>query len=294
MTNIAITIDDNYAQHACVMLESLKSNHKDPVTIYCIYDRLSDINLTILKDHFSKTSISLIFKQFDSSVISDMPIKAGSHVSIATYFRILLPEILEDLDEVVFLDSDIVITDDLSGLLNADISGYPVAAAEDLSLTDALKAQYNISKGFAYFNAGILKMNLKYFRDNNLTKKILNFINEFPEKCVFWDQDALNNVIRGHFSPLALRFNILPPYFESTSNTDLLSAIKDPAIVHFSGGGNCKPWFYYNNHPYKKFYYLHLKNTPFADYREPDRPDLPTIIKEDLIKLVKRLYRKFK
>jgi lipopolysaccharide biosynthesis glycosyltransferase len=63
--------------------------------------------------------------------LPDLPVKSGDHVTIATFFRIWIPEILKDLDEVLFLDSDIIIDGDISYLLDLDVRHYPLAAAKD-------------------------------------------------------------------------------------------------------------------------------------------------------------------
>ena len=54
------------------------------------------------------------------------------HVSLATYFRILIPRILPaDIDKVLFLDSDVIVRAPVAELYNQSIDGYTHAAVEN-------------------------------------------------------------------------------------------------------------------------------------------------------------------
>ena len=285
--HIAITIDDDYIQHACVMLESLKAFLIHGITIHCIYAQLSNKNIELLKRQFSRSVFSFQFYPINNYDLSFVIVRPGDHVSIATYFRILLPNILTSLEKVLFLDTDIIINGSIDALFNMDISGLPVAAVEDIGMGNIKKESMGIPDGKPYFNAGVLLMNLEYFRAHDLVSKILLFIKEYPERCEFWDQDALNATITGNIYALPYKYNVQSNSYSYEGNDmDVNDAMKCPVIIHFTGAGYCKPWFYHNNHPFKKLYYKHLQLTPFRRYREPDRPTAFQVFKRMLKRII--------
>ncbi|RFZ90670.1 glycosyltransferase family 8 protein [Mucilaginibacter conchicola] len=270
---IAITIDNNYIQHACVMLKSLEANVKQPVDVHCVFEDLNDKNIVLLKKVFNNSHVKLHFVRFDTSVLPQLPIKANDHVTSATFFRIWLPHLFKDLKQILFMDTDIVINGDISEMLNLDITDYPVAAIPDLGMSDAKKQGLGITGDKLYINAGILLINLQYFREHHLTETIAQFITEHPGLCEFWDQDAINATIKGNFYRLDYKYNVQSGFYERPAEEPALkAAIEHPVIVHYTGGGVCKPWFYKNTHPERQLYYKYLKLTPFRFYYPPDLP----------------------
>jgi lipopolysaccharide biosynthesis glycosyltransferase len=205
---IAITIDNNYIQHACVMLKSLAANVESPVDVYCIFDNLSQQNIHLMEKAFGNTSVRLHFLPFNSDVLPQLPIKSTDHVTSAAFFRIWLPYLLPGYKQVLFMDTDLIINADIGEILNLDISGYPVAAVPELGTSDAKKQSLGIDVSKPYLNSGVLLVNLSYFRENRLTEKISDFITKYPGLCEFWDQDAINAVIKGDFYRLGYKYNV--------------------------------------------------------------------------------------
>jgi lipopolysaccharide biosynthesis glycosyltransferase len=270
---IAITIDDNYLQHACVMLASLNANIKGGAHLYCIYSDLSKDSRKRIANELKNTRLLINFVEFNTTVLPHLPIKPDDHVSQSAFLRIWLPDLFKDLDQILFLDTDIVINGDITELLNQDVSGYPLAAVPDTGMSAQKKAGLGLSPDTLYFNSGVMVVNLAYFRQHHLTAEISRFITEHPDLCEFWDQDAFNAVIRGNFHVLDYRYNVQSGFYENHKNEPLvLKALEDPLIVHYTGGGYCKPWFYNNKHPLKQLYYKYLKLTSFKRFYPPDLP----------------------
>jgi lipopolysaccharide biosynthesis glycosyltransferase len=74
------------------------------------------------------------------------------HISIATYFRLLLPSILPPLlERVLFIDSDIVINGSLEEFWTTPIDGYAMAAATDRNL-DTQRKRLGLAPDSPYFN----------------------------------------------------------------------------------------------------------------------------------------------
>jgi|GEM_PF-1773282 len=188
-----------------------------------------------------------------------------SRVTAATLLRFLLPSVLKDIDRVVYLDCDLVVLKDITTLYDTDLLDFPLAACLDFWLTGAppfappivgwgvgewhkfLSEVVRLADYKAYFNAGVLVMDLKRFRNAGLIDAAEEFLEQTNYKTVFVDQDALNHVINGAFVRLDSRWNV----FGNRSETDLNSADceiaasaalsrSDPWIIHYAG--RYKPW----------------------------------------------------
>jgi lipopolysaccharide biosynthesis glycosyltransferase len=108
-------------------------------------------------------------------------------------------------------------------------------------------------------------MNPAYFRTHHLTEKLLNFIRDFPELCEFWDQDALNAVLKGDFYRIDYKYNMQTVLFDKflLQHPSFIDKLQKPIVIHFTGGGHCKPWLPNNKHPLKDLYHRALRQTPF-------------------------------
>ena len=254
------------------MLQSLHDHVYSVTVVYCISDNLNDKNKNILAAHFKNSHLNIIFVNFNNAVLPQLPIKLTDHVSAVTFFRIWLPQLLTQTKQVVFLDTDIVINDDISPLLNFNLDDYPIAAVPDLGISTEKKLKLGMDACKSYFNAGVMVVNLEYFRQYNLTQQLANFVSTKPELCEFWDQDALNAVINGNFLELEYRYNVQSSSYGFGENEKVKQALINPAIVHYTGGGSCKPWYYQNSHPLKHLYHKKLKKTPFRFSYPPDLP----------------------
>ncbi|MGB6751978.1 MAG: glycosyltransferase family 8 protein [Xanthobacteraceae bacterium] len=187
-----------------------------------------------------------------------------SHPTAATLLRLQLPSILEDIDRVVYLDCDLVVLKDITPLYDTDLSGFPLAACLDFWLTGGppfppivgwgvrewhkfLSEVVRIADPKAYFNAGVLVMDLKGFRKTGLIHAAEEFLEQTNYKTVYVDQDALNHAVNGAFVRLDSRWN----FFGNRSKTDFDNTDRDvpaaasrshsdPWIIHYAGPN--KPW----------------------------------------------------
>ena len=267
---IVTTIDDNYVQHFIVMISSLFSkNRKDSFHVYIFSNGLKEENSKMIEDFFKKNKHN--FEQFkvDEDLLKDAPI--SDHVTLATYYRLLIPIILPNkIDKVLFLDSDIIINGNLKGFWNENIEIYSHIATENVGDNLPYIKKIEMNSSSIYFNAGIMMINLKWWRENNIYEKSIEFLKNNPHKITFWDQDVLNAILENKWLKFPLKYNA-QSYLYSKSiekknlSNEELDAINNPLIVHFTGGGDCKPWYYTNQHPYKKAYEYHLSKSSFKN-----------------------------
>ena len=149
-----------------------------------------------------------------------------------TLYRLLLPDILLDVDECIYLDSDTLICDDIADLFSYDISNCYLAAVVD---SDISKVPYNNMGNLdleKYFNAGVLVLNLAKLRNDN---KVEEFLSSIDMNWQLNDQDILNKSCLGKVIFLEGKYNRFSYSAESGD---------DSVVIHFLGDPGMRPWQY--------------------------------------------------
>ncbi|MCK1607123.1 glycosyltransferase family 8 protein [Bradyrhizobium sp. 166] len=163
-----------------------------------------------------------------------------SYISKATYARLLIPRIFPDsVSKVLYLDSDVLVLDDLRALLATDLEGNVVGAVLD-GLDSELKTQtlrLPVPRVQDYFNGGVLLIDLRQWRRAKISEAALEYLKRCPGSP-FSDQDALNVACDGLWKRLDSRWNHLA-YNEKLDVSELAGEHK-PSIVHFTTWR--KPW----------------------------------------------------
>ncbi|MFB9278562.1 glycosyltransferase family 8 protein [Cohnella cellulosilytica] len=262
---IAAAADEGYAQHLAAALVSA-AVHLPPPARACFYivdGGLSAVSRELLEATVSDRRVRIRWIRMTPGRLDG--IRVGGHLSPATYCKILVPELLRrySIDKVLYLDCDVIVLGDLTPIWQEDLRGYALAAIEDIG-GQCRKKALAIPSSSPYFNAGVLLFNLRRWREEHLTDRVLAYAAEHGERLLFHDQDALNAVLHGEWLEL-------PPEWNLQSNMLTANARKagseEPIVVHYTGVS--KPWHYDNVHPYRSEYYHYLNLTAWRRYRPP-------------------------
>ena len=277
--NVVCATDDNFVQHCTIMLTSLLINNTD-VNIFLLTEGLKPQNELIIKQQVEKLKGALEIYLVDTSIIEKFPMPKDtnlSHISRATYYRLLIPEILpKNVDKVIYLDCDIIVNQSIQDLWNLDLRGYALAAAPQIgSGYEAERLGYPIKYG--YFNAGVNVINMDYWRKKNVAKKLIGYIAANYKQIKYHDQDALNAVLYNHTFHLLPMWNmtsLVYSYFLSHRGDKKDGKIvnsyelekknankykENPIIVHVVS--KPKPWQKGCVHPLSSLYYDYAKKT---------------------------------
>lgn len=208
------------------------------------------------------------FYTIDVSSIQQYLIVKVANFPISIYYRLLLADILpETVHKVLYLDADIIVRHDLTMLYDTNIDNVALAAVTEPDGTGRNCERLGYPSELGYFNSGVILFNLDYFRKNNVTEQLINFIKENPEKLGCPDQDTLNFVLRNEKRMLPLKYNVQEGSFrvrpEVLATKDQFLAIQDPYILHFTT--NEKPWKKSCRHPLRNLYYEYRKGTPWEN-----------------------------
>lgn len=196
-----------------------------------------------------------LFKNFPMSE----SYQTGHLSSMATYYRLYMTEVLPSfVSKVLYLDGDIIVRDSLKLLWNTDISGVAVAAVTDTANNTMMPYDFlRYSPSLGYFNAGVLLINLDYWRENRVLDTFLQFVREHPERLHSHDQDVLNYCFRNAKITLPIKYNVMTEFSKKDAHNwlsweyeeQLEEAQKHPVIVHFAVAP--KPWHSDCPNPYR-------------------------------------------
>jgi lipopolysaccharide biosynthesis glycosyltransferase len=304
---VAVTIDSNYVQHCGVMLVSLfENNIGENFYLFIIHNGISVSEQELLKKQIKFYNQQAEFILIDESLLKEAPV--SSHISLATYYRLLLPKILPThVQLILFLDCDIIIRGSVAKLWEEITENDSHLAAENPLISEDFKLRLGLSADSKYFNAGVMLVNLNYWREIDLTNKSIDFIAHNVDKITFWDQDVLNNILENKWKEISFLWNAQEIFFHPDFDAkkigiaeDYYNEIKEnPYILHFTGSN--KPWFLEVNHPFKKDYLYYLSKsiwagTPLKQLTQKinqnevnTRLNIKTYIKSKLIRLKNKL-----
>ena len=183
----------------------------------------------------------------------------GIYCSIGTFLRFAVNELSQD--KIIYLDSDVLVTCDISKLWNININDYCLAAVKDCEDTRLryINTRFYKKRGIdhiEYFNAGVIVFNCKKInQEMNLYRTAIKVLNE-NKKFNFYDQDVLNKIFRNKVKYLTDKFNYM-----IASDHDY-NILQGDAINHYSG--IVKPWSTQNPNLIK-IYYDFMKYTPWGN-----------------------------
>lgn len=162
-------------------------------------------------------------------------------------YPLLLPELLPDLDRVLFLDADVLVRADVTPLWETDLGGCAVAAVPDAAVERCSSrrgvqewAALGIPHDHRYLNGGVLLIDLRAWRERDVTARTLAYLRSHLDSIDFLHQEAMNAQLWDDWLELDARWNLLASvacrWCWSGPREDAAGA----GIVHFAG--RLKPW----------------------------------------------------
>ena len=258
---ICFATDDNYVPFLTVALASMLDNaSKDNFyMIYVLTSHLSEENMKSIKKHeVENCSIEFVQLSKELDKVQNM-FHLRDYYSKETYYRIFIPNLFPQYQKVLYLDCDITVLGDVSELYNTEIHGYYVAAAqEEVMQTFEVFGNYveqadGINRK-EYFNAGILLINCRRWRNKLIAERFVDLLNRYKFRVV-QDEDYLNVLCKNNVKKLNLGWN-------KTSYKNETFDDKDLKIIHWKI--NWRPWKY-KDVLYEEYFWKYAKMTDFYD-----------------------------
>ena len=253
--------DDNYVKYTYVTINSLivNSNKNNNYHIHILYTYLKNEKFEILKK-LEKENVKILFddvsKFFDGERLN---LHVRDYYTLTTYYRFFIPVLYPKISKALYLDSDVIILDDVAKIYDTNIKGYLAAAVADQFPQVFKEGETYVETvvgvpKMQYFNAGVLLMNVKEFRKQGILEQFTK-LSDFYYFKVAQDQDYLNVLLQG---------KVL--FLDSSNNEQvggrILNNIDNIKIIHYNQA--CKPWNY-KDMPFADKFWEYAKDTPFYD-----------------------------
>jgi len=274
---IALAAGEGYVPYLEVTLESLCQNASGNM----------DYDIVIFNKDISSKSRSLLkqavrkYPHFSLRFIGVAPLVEDynltvqgiiDHVTVETFYRFLILDVMKDYDKVLYLDCDLLVQDDISQLFDEDIGNCLVGAVIDADylsqlnnhgsrylnreMAESERLRYTrdvlgMSDPYKYFQAGVLMLNITELNKASSTEKLMQMA--LRSEFIYMDQDILNKVCDGrvHFFDLSWnvqiahrlgpgRLNLIKEMAPAEVAYEYLASRQYPRIIHYSGAE--KPW----------------------------------------------------
>lgn len=256
--NICMSFDDNYLAPALTAIKSLLQHTQSHVDFYILCDkRLSSCSKNVIEKNIPSHS-NIYFIEVTPGVLNWLPLNR-SYISINTYYRLLIHELI-DVEKIIYLDSDIIVADDIEKLWNIDINGFCMAGVLDEGgIMQARRLKLGADSD--YINAGVIVFNLKRIKEKYINP-LKNYLEAFyynRQLIILQDQDILNIVFKNDLLVLPLKWNVNGRIFEVNdldhkyTDQDIEVALSGLGIIHYTD--RKKPWKFHATHPLKNLYW---------------------------------------
>ena len=246
---VVFSFDDNLVLPAGICITSLLENAL-PTTFYDIFI-LHDNSAAYPRSGFLErlyerfTNFKITYRSVGNQFKDAFEIRG---VTVATYYRLLIPELIPEYNKIMYHDVDIIFRNDLTEIFqNTDLSNYYVAGVispgflKSNAVTERALLGLDSEK---YILAGNIILNSALLREDQIVQQ---FKEQAKNNYKHQDMDVINIVCKGK----TIR---IPPVFcgtiemfqlhrnnieQSVYTSEELSVMENHGIVHYNGP---KPW----------------------------------------------------
>lgn len=252
--NITTALNQKYINYTIVMLTSLCRNNPVHIEAYILHSELTAENFQYMHECLASYDITLI-PIFIHREIFHERFPRNEQWSLETYYRLfLLDKLPNTVTRILYLDVDLIIHRPLEEFYSVDFETDEIIACADScgrlgweKRSDKQRQMFApmIEKGYLYFNAGVMLMNIEQMRERYNFDFYMQAVREWNYEMSAPDQDILNYVHwekTGYIDPY--EYNL----FARIAHNEHISyetAKEKAAIIHFAGD---KPWNTTNIH----------------------------------------------
>ncbi|GLU03027.1 hypothetical protein SLE2022_202470 [Rubroshorea leprosula] len=259
--HIAMTLDSEYLRGSLAAVYSINHHASCPENIFFhfIAAEFDPASPRLLHQIVRSTFPSLKFKVHifrEDKVINLISSSIREALENPLNFaRIYLGEMLDScIDRVIYLDSDIIVVDDIQELWNTKLTNPKVIGAPEYChanftnyftpafWSDPVLARVFKSRKPCYFNTGVMVMDLERWRKGNYKKMIENWM-EIQKKRRIYELGSLPPfllVFAGNVEPIHHRWNQHGLGGDNVRGSCRPIHPGPVSLLHWSGKG--KPW----------------------------------------------------
>lgn len=175
-------------------------------------------------------------ERYDSEIIncrvtSEQISRYKTDISYTVFLRYFVSDFVQE-DKALYLDCDLVVTKNFDNLFETDLQDYPLAAVRDYG--------GRVYYGREMFNAGVLLINNRLWKQENMSQRLIDLTNEWHDKVDQADQSILNMLFENRWIELEFDNNHVVIHKQFT-DYELPAGQDYPGIIHYLS--HRKPWF---------------------------------------------------
>ena len=237
--NIVFVIDKNYPIYNLLTINSILRNSKENFQFYIIESDIPEFTKLMMKLYvYTKLHGNITF--LHQPIYDKWETKHEQLLPIVIT-KIMIPRLIpKKIKKILYLDSDLLVTDDIKKLYDIELDGKPIGMVSDCRYPKGYIPE--VFKPY-YYNSGIMLLDLNMWRQENLSEVLDNYWQDnydlFVEtekeikKFEYCDQDLINIALAGRIKSLPQKWNVFP------------DKVKDESfkgIIHYAGIVEPKPW----------------------------------------------------
>ena len=238
---IFFACDDSFVKYAIVSIRSLIDNASKN-RLYKVYI----LNAGVSNEMVEKTNelncdnvkISFVdVKDYLNRISDKLPIR--DYYTKTTYYRMFIANMFPQYKKALYIDSDVIIKGDVGEMYDIDLGDNLVGAVkEQVMIQEPIFGDYaekvtGVNRN-EFFNAGVLSINCKAFRKENVLKKFIELLGVYTF-VVTQDEDYLNVICKGRVCWLDAGWN-------TEVFGDIIPKEDEIKIIHYIMTN--KPWRY--------------------------------------------------
>lgn len=250
--NVCLACDDNYSKYAGVVIASVLANadKEDNLNFYILDGGVREEHKQEIMTLKSIKDCEINFVNVDESLFEDYKkVHTHSYITLSTYYRLKMPTLLPYIDRIIYFDCDMVVNTSLVELFNTDMGDSPLAGVRDIN-------KKMLRKNPNYINAGMVMMDLKNMREQNIESAFLEWTKEHVDTIKLGDQEIINEVLKNKIKIVDDEWNV-----QSSNFTNRSSYTNNPRVVHFVA--RKKPWHWASFSFHRDLYFKYLQLTPW-------------------------------
>lgn len=123
------------------------------------------------------------------------------------------------MTKALYLDCDTIVCSSIEKMYETPLGDCLAGMIMEPTVYKEMKESIDMDKDDAYFNSGVILMDLAGWRRENVLKKLLDFYGDHAGSLFACDQDTINGALNGRILPLSPRYNFFTNYRYFRYNT---------------------------------------------------------------------------
>lgn len=251
--NFLLVSDDKYVKNLGICTYSVMhqmSSEVEKLRIFVMDCGITEANKERLTQQAKRfDNVEMVFYNIEKQLDAVVP-KVPTKWHRAIYGRLFMDEVVrqyEDIGRLIYLDCDILMEKPVTELFTMDLEGKCVAAVADAD-NEPRKKALGIPADCTYVNSGVLVIDTAKWMALDASRRIIEYINSFPEALMYPDQDGINYVLAHEILILGPRYNMMwmicpgdiPKMLRSIRDfyyigEQLKDALYNASIYHYAG-----------------------------------------------------------